>query len=111
MNTKTKGRNAEKQAGELLKAKGYKVELVKPSNKFGAVDFFDGMFDGFGYNSQEFVFFQVKSNTTQGWIKKAKLWLLDNTNRPPVNSKIILFVRKDGSGQKKVKWKEYLITI
>jgi hypothetical protein len=109
MNTKTKGRNAEKEAGLLLKNRGYKVELVKPSNKFGSVDFFDGMFDGFGYNKHEFIFFQVKCNTTQGWIKKAKLWLLDNANRPPVNSKIVLFVRKDGKGGKKVEWVEYII--
>lgn len=72
MNTRAKGRNAEKEFASILRKQGYLVDLVKGSTKFNKqVDFF-GIGDILAINKESLLIVQVKSNTTSGAIKKLK---------------------------------------
>lgn len=99
MSSKRKGRLRENEIAEYLAEKGYSVQKVPCSNKFQGIDFFDGMFDGIAFNSSHFLLYQVKSNGTSGWVKKAKDWLKINTLPP--STLIKLFVRYTKADLKK----------
>lgn len=95
MNTKAKGRKAEKEYKEIMTDQGFICELVKPSNKFGAVDFF-GIADIIGLHATGTYLVQVKSNRTDGAIKKMTDWYNKNMIYLPDNIHLQVVVRKDG---------------
>lgn len=122
MSTRTKGRNAEKEYRQKWIDRGYITEIVKGSSKFNqGVDFIRvdhplgkvdkktgsikkvGLFDGFAFNEKEFVFFQVKSNSTAGAPKLIKAWL-EKVNFPK-NMRFIVAVREDNKSPDK-RWRE-----
>ena len=104
MNTKAKGRKAEKEYAQILIDRGYMVEIVKPSNKFGSVDFF-GIADIIALHSTGIYLIQVKSNSTAGAIKKMTQWYNSNLIYLPKNIHLNVVVRMDGKAKEKPHWK------
>ncbi len=63
INTKVKGRNAEKECARLLEQAGWLVELVKPPKKYNLQnDFFGGLFDIIALKGKYMKLIQVKCN-------------------------------------------------
>lgn len=104
MNTRAKGRKNELAYKKILESRGYQVRLTPSPQKFAKEQDFFGQFDGFAVNDKEYIWFQVKSNTTAGAPKKIKKWI--GENKLPNNSRYIVAVRIDGKGGQKVVWRE-----
>jgi len=95
MNTRAKGRRAEKEYADILKAQGYIVELVKGSAKFNkSVDLF-GIADIIALHATGIYLIQVKSNRTDGAIKKLNEWYNQNMIYLPNNLFLQVIVRYD----------------
>ena len=82
INTRTKGRNAEKAFAQHLITQGFIVELVKGSTKFSKqVDFF-GEFDLIALSSERIWLVQVKCNQARDARARLKAFLLNNPTPP-----------------------------
>lgn len=106
-NNRQKGRRAELEFAQILKSRGYIVEITPPPQRFKKQQDFFGCFDLLSFKKDESLFVQVKSNTTQGAIKKIKAW--KEANPLPEYFKFVVAVRKDGNSHQEPTWKEIYV--
>lgn len=110
INTRRKGRVAELEYCEILKARGYLVELTPPPAKFKKQQDFFGLFDILAFSKNDILFVQVKTNLKIKLENSKNQIILNilkfkNTNQLP-NVKYILANRIDGKSNKKPVWQE-----
>jgi len=110
MSTRTKGRKNELEYCEILKARGYLVELTPPPAKFKKQQDFFGLFDILAFSKNDILFIQVKTNLKIKLENSKNQVVLDilefkNTNKIP-NVRYILANRIDGKSNKKPVWQE-----
>lgn len=100
MNTVEKGNRAVKERRIQLEQEGWILDK-KQKGSGGKNDLF-GMFDILAIKGHRIRLEQVKSNTTQGAIKKIKEWIL--LHNPNQCIEYYIAVRHDGAGARKVRW-------
>ena len=105
MNTRVKGRNAEKEYVAHMKDMGFMVLEAPGSTKWNKqVDLF-GMWDTIAFGNGRIVFTQIKCNRTAGAIKKGKKWIEDNKQYLSDYMEFEVAVRMDGKRTFEERWK------
>lgn len=113
MSTRTKGRKNEREYSEMLKSRGYLVELTPPPAKFKLQQDFFGLFDILAFSKNDILFVQVKTNLSIK-LEGSKNQLVRDIqefkelNKLP-NVKYLIAIRFDGKSNKKPEWKEVYV--